>query len=69
MMLLGLLIPLLLLGLGIAAVIWLVQQVTRSGGPSASVTPSTRCPQCGRPVQPDWRHCPYCGASLTGSPS
>lgn len=69
MMLLGLLIPLLVLGLVIAAVVWLVQQATRSSGPSALATPIARCPQCGRPVQPDWAHCPYCGASLTGSPS
>jgi hypothetical protein len=23
-----------------------------------------RCPQCGRPVQDDFRLCPYCGRSL-----
>lgn len=69
MMLVGLLIPLLILGLIIAAVVGLVQQATRSGGPSVPATPTARCPQCGRPVQSDWTHCPYCGASLTGSPS
>jgi hypothetical protein len=24
------------------------------------------CSHCGRTVQEDWSHCPYCGASLTG---
>jgi len=69
MMLLGLAIPLLVLGLGIAAVLWLVQQVTRSSGPAPSTTPTAFCPQCGRPVQADWKHCPFCGASLTGGSS
>jgi uncharacterized membrane protein len=25
------------------------------------------CPSCGRLVQADWNHCPYCGTALTGS--
>ncbi len=24
----------------------------------------TTCPNCGRTVQADWNHCPYCGAAL-----
>jgi len=66
MMLLGLLLPLLFLGLIIAAVVWGIQQVIRAGGLPPAAPPAARCPQCGRPVQADWAHCPYCGASLTG---
>jgi hypothetical protein len=48
------------------------------GGPgvseraAAEVTPEAsvsggNCPSCGRAVQADWSHCPYCGTGLTGS--
>jgi hypothetical protein len=30
----------------------------------SSVTPTKTCPNCGRPVQEDWTHCPYCGQNL-----
>ena len=66
MMLIGLLIPLLLLGLVVAAVVWLIRQALRATGSGAP--PAARCPSCGRPVQPEWTHCPYCGAPLRGSP-
>jgi hypothetical protein len=26
------------------------------------------CPNCGREVNPDWQHCPYCATNLTSSP-
>jgi hypothetical protein len=29
--------------------------------------PAAACPNCGQPVQPDWSHCPYCGADLPAS--
>lgn len=37
--------------------------------PVSPVTPAT-CANCGKPAQPDWSHCPYCGADLaeTASP-
>jgi hypothetical protein len=47
-----------LVGLGIA---WLVKAV--SGG-NAPAVPAQSCPSCGRAVQPDWKNCPYCAASL-----
>ncbi len=65
MMLVSVLIPLLFFGLLVLAVVWLMQQVARSGGSGAPAPTAARCPQCGRPVQSDWAHCPYCGASLT----
>lgn len=27
-------------------------------------SPGATCPNCGRPVQADWRLCPYCGQAL-----
>lgn len=41
--------------------------VRDSGTPSAPAavpTPGRTCPNCARPVQEDWSHCPYCGAPL-----
>ncbi len=29
-----------------------------------STAPARTCPQCGRPLQDDWQHCPYCGQSM-----
>lgn len=26
------------------------------------------CRRCGRPAEPDWRHCPYCGAEFRTPP-
>ena len=38
------------------------------GGPGTREHPhptgQTVCPECGKPVQPDWLLCPYCGADL-----
>jgi len=57
----GLLIPLGLLGLLIAGGVWLVHNIASA---SAVVPPSRMCPNCGQPVQADWRNCPYCGEPL-----
>ncbi len=27
----------------------------------------SRCPNCGRPTEPGWQVCPYCGQTLAGS--
>lgn len=59
--LLGLLIPLGLLGLLIVGGVWLVRNV---GGVTAPPAPAKTCPGCGRPTEPGWRNCPYCGAPL-----
>jgi uncharacterized membrane protein len=34
---------------------------------SPGAPPEHSCPSCGRLVQADWSHCPYCGTALTGS--
>ncbi len=49
---------LLLLVLGIA---WLMKE----RGGSTPPAPTSTCPSCGRGMQPDWKNCPYCGASLS----
>lgn len=60
-MLLGLLIPIGLLGLLILGGVWLVRNIGGATGPSAL---AQTCPACGRPSEPDWQNCPYCGEEL-----
>lgn len=66
--LLALLIPIGLLGLLIVGGVWLVRNVGRAtaGTTKAVVTqaPAKTCPSCGRPTEPDWQNCPYCGEEL-----
>jgi hypothetical protein len=59
--LLGLLIPIGLLGLLIGGGVWLVRSMA---GVTAPPAPAKTCPGCGRPTEPDWQSCPYCGTSL-----
>jgi hypothetical protein len=64
-----------LLGVGVAA---LIAAFTRSRKPAAAVVqpapaaekaqaaiPARNCPNCDRPVEDGWSHCPYCGTTLT----
>jgi len=60
-MLLGLLIPIGLLSLLILGGVWLARDI---GSTTAVVPSSPTCPHCGRPVQADWQHCPYCAEEL-----
>ena len=58
----------------VLGVIWLVRSLGRPqpSSPLAVPTPAPAvpqpaaqaCPNCKRPVQEDWSHCPYCGADL-----
>ena len=59
--LLALLIPIGLLGLLIVGGVWLVRNVGRATAPPAL---AKTCPSCGRPTEPDWQNCPYCGEEL-----
>ncbi len=69
-MLLGLVIPVGLLVLLVVGGIWLVTRLAKPGSPANSPiqplqnVPSRSCPSCGKPVQGDWKACPYCGSSL-----
>ena len=61
LMLLGLLIPIGLLGLLVLGGVWLVRN---AGGTAAPPAATETCPACGRPTESDWRNCPYCGEEL-----
>ena len=58
--LLGLLVPLGLLIVVVLGIVWLVRQV----GSISTTRTQSACPSCGRPVQAEWRLCPYCGQAL-----
>lgn len=47
----------------IALVVYGVVALTRNAGNHPAF--SKPCPNCGKGVQADWKHCPYCGASLS----
>jgi len=57
------LIPLTFLALLVAGVVWLVRAVGDQGGAYPRTSTAT-CPACGRLVQSEWRHCPFCGETL-----
>lgn len=54
--------PVLIIGLIVLGVVWLV----RSGTPAAPQPPATamNCAHCGKPLQPGWKACPYCGEKV-----
>ena len=60
-MLLGLLIPIGLLGLVILGGVWLARNM---GGTAVPQALARTCPGCSRPTEPDWQHCPYCSEEL-----
>lgn len=55
------LFPLGLLVLLVVGIVWLVRAVS-SAQPAAPVTKV--CPECHSAVQPGWKACPHCGATL-----
>ena len=62
MLLMGI-FPLGLLVLVVLGLVWLVSVASRPTNQPA-MTPTKVCPNCSRPVQADWRNCPYCGTAL-----
>lgn len=59
---------------------WVVTSLVRSRKPAVTATPGgsaevqtpvaapvaqASCSNCGKPVQSDWKNCPYCGSTLT----
>lgn len=59
-----------LLVIGVIALVRGVSRQSRSAVAPVSTPPpapaaTQPCPNCGRPVQEDWSHCPYCGEDLT----
>jgi uncharacterized membrane protein len=55
------LIPIGFVVLTVLGVVWLVRTI---GSGSQSALSGQVCPSCGRPIQGDWRNCPYCGTQL-----
>ncbi len=47
----------------VLGVVWLVSTLSRPAT-LAPIVATRPCPNCGRPVQADWRNCPYCGTAL-----
>lgn len=42
----------------------LARAIGRPDQPASAAVQAASCPNCGRPVQADWRLCPYCGQTL-----
>jgi hypothetical protein len=62
-MLLGWLIPLGAVVLVVVGAVALINNLNRPG-PAMPLVPERKCSNCGRPAQPDWMTCPYCGKAL-----
>jgi len=55
-------IPVSLVVLIVAGIVWLTQAASR---PASQPSVATRtCNTCGKPTQADWKSCPYCGTAL-----
>lgn len=54
-------LSLVLFGLSIGGIAWVIGSRTKPEAPDLS---HKSCPNCGRPVQADWRVCPYCETTL-----
>jgi hypothetical protein len=53
----------------ILGVVWLVNRLRYHGTPPPVTAPSLpehTCSNCSKPVQVDWKVCPYCGNNLIG---
>ncbi|KAF0109491.1 MAG: Uncharacterized protein FD147_2225 [Chloroflexi bacterium] len=67
LMLFRLLIPLGVLALAVVGVAALIRnhktnsQPTASVATAAPVSPARECVQCAKPMEADWKNCPYCG--------
>ncbi len=55
-----LVVPLLFVGLVVLGVVWLVKSVATPGAPQPPAV-TAGCAHCGKPLQPGWKACPYCG--------
>jgi hypothetical protein len=53
-----------ILALVVLGILWLVR---RTKAPAPATQPAVvlhSCQNCGKPVQDDWKNCPYCGKKL-----
>ncbi len=58
-----LVVPLLFVGLAVLGVVWLVKSVATPGAPQPPAA-TVGCAHCGKPLQPGWKACPYCGEKV-----
>ena len=60
------LIPLAFVALLVAGGVWLVRAIGGGQGSAHLQSSATdACPACGRPIQSNWRNCPFCGETLS----
>lgn len=58
-----------LIGLGVIVLVRsLIHASQPAENPALATSPAQACSNCGRPVQNDWSHCPYCGNPLVENP-
>lgn len=62
-MLTMLLWPVLVIVLIIVGVVWVVRSIGKPAAPQPSAI-LVSCAHCGKPLQPDWKACPYCGEKV-----
>lgn len=56
--------PLLVVGLIVVGIVWLARSGSNGSSPIGPLQPSVTgkfCQHCGKPLQAEWKACPYCG--------
>lgn len=59
-----LVVPLLFVGLVVLGVVWLVKSVASPAPPQPPAAAGAFCANCGKPLQANWKACPYCGEKV-----
>jgi len=55
--------PALIIGLIVFGVVWLVRNIGTPAAPQP-LAAALNCAHCGKPLQPGWKACPYCGEKV-----
>ncbi len=57
--------PVLIIGLIVLGVVWLVRNIGMAAAPQPpAAAVREACAHCGKPLQPGWKACPYCGEKV-----
>jgi hypothetical protein len=59
------LMPLAFMALLVAGGVWLVRAIGGQGGAYLPPSATDACRGCGRPIQSNWRNCPFCGETIS----